>query len=77
MESKITADEAKKLAKEISVEFVGVWLSSEEALTWLLRKLRYLHIRVEGWQDMDRIYTPAEQQLDMRIDGSITRDKPA
>jgi len=31
----------------------------------------------KDWQDMDRIYTPAEQQLDMRIDGSIARGKPA
>lgn len=73
MKSKITADEAKKLAGEIAENFIGTWMSPEGALTWLLRKLRYLHVEVEGWQDMDRTYTPAEQQLDMRIDGSTMR----
>ena len=45
----------------------GLALDLDHACGWLMTTIN------EEWQDEDRVYTPAEQQLDTRIDGQTAR----
>ena len=43
----------------------------QSRLTSILTKIEQLSDLISGWQDPDRIYTPAEQQLAVRLDRCI------
>ena len=63
------------LAQKLAVELYQLKTDSPTHLAGFIRAiLTSINAKlVEDWQDMDRTYTPTEQQLDMRIDGSTMR----